>query len=84
MRARRVLESTPNYFLVIISPALKTPHRRVLKVNDARVDDLDLFNWSELRGLSRQREVRGELGRRYGRGRRTFGERNDRGWSASI
>ena len=25
MRARRVLESTLNYFLVIISPALKTP-----------------------------------------------------------
>ena len=50
----------------------------VLEVNDARVDDSDRLEGSEVRGLPRQREVRGELGRRYGRGRRTFGERNDR------
>ena len=31
--------------------------RRILEVNDARVDDLDLFYRSELRGLPRQREV---------------------------
>ena len=29
--------------------------RRVLDVNDARIDDLDLLDWSQLRGLSRQR-----------------------------
>ena len=50
--------------------------RRVLEVNDARVDDLDLLDWSQFWGLPRQREGRGELGGRDGSGRRAFGQRN--------
>ena len=46
----------------------------VLEVNDARVDDFNRLEGSEVRGLPRQREVGGELGRRDGRGRRTFRE----------
>ena len=42
----------------------------VLEVNGAGVDDLDRLEGSEVRGLPRQREVRGELGGRDGSGRR--------------
>ena len=34
---------------------------RILEVNDARVDDLDLLDWSQFWGLPRQREGRGKL-----------------------
>ena len=36
----------------------------VLEVNGAGFDDFDRLEWSEVRGLPRQREVRGELGGR--------------------
>ena len=50
----------------------------VLEVNDARVDDSDRLEGSEVRGLPRQREICGKLYGWNGGGRRTFGERNDR------
>ena len=48
----------------------------VLEVNGAGFDDFDRLEWSEVRGLPRQREVRGELGGRDFSGRRAFGQRN--------
>ena len=59
-----VLASLSSVLLVHFELYVQLDERRagsVLEVNDARVDDLDRLEGSEVRGLPRQREVCGEL-----------------------